>query len=139
MPYSPEQTHDDEHLKLLAIFHYVLGGLGFLGALGGAFYMLAGFFVFQKMPTPGPAHGSPPVEIGWLFVIIGGFVALLSIAYGICLILAARSLTMRRNRTFCMVMAGINCLHFPLGTLLGVFTFIVLIRPSVVARFERPN
>jgi hypothetical protein len=79
------------------------------------------------------------VEIGWLFVIIGGFVALLSIAYGICLILAARSLTMRRNRTFCMVIAGINCLHFPLGTLLGVFTFIVLIRPSVVARFERPN
>ena len=30
-----------------------------------------------------------------------------------------------------MVIAGINCLHIPLGTLLGVFTLVVLGRESV--------
>ena len=35
------------------------------------------------------------------------------------------------------MVAGLNCLHMPLGTLLGVFTFIVLARPSVQALFEQ--
>jgi hypothetical protein len=32
---------------------------------------------------------------------------------------------------FSLVIAGVNCASFPLGTLLGVFTFIVLLRASV--------
>ena len=30
-----------------------------------------------------------------------------------------------------MVIAAINCLHIPIGTMLGIFTFIVLGRDSV--------
>ena len=139
MPYSPDSARDNEHLKLLAIFHYVVGGLSFLGTLGGVFYMLAGFFFFQNAAAIShTAASTPPVEIGWLFAFVGAVIALLCAAIGVCLIIAGRSLTARRNRTFCMVVAGINCLHFPLGTLLGVFTFIVLMRPSVAAQFERP-
>lgn len=139
MPYSPGSTQDDEHLKLLAIFHYVLGALSFLGTLGGVLYMFAGFFFFQHAVASSHAAASaPPVEIGWFFAFVGGVIALLCVAIGVCLIIAGRSLTARRNRTFCLVVAGINFLHFPLGTLLGVFTFIVLMRPSVAAQFDRP-
>ena len=139
MPYSPDSARDNEHLKLLAIFHYVVGALSFLGALGGVFYMFAGFFFFQNaVALSHTAPSAPPVEFGWLFAFVGAVIALLCAAIGVCLIIAGRSLTARRNRTFCMVVAGINCLHFPLGTLLGVFTFIVLMRPSVAAQFERP-
>jgi len=137
MPYLPGSAQDDEHLKLLAIFHYVVGALSFLGTLVGVFYMFAGFFVFQHMPVT-PGHSAPPVEMGWVFAFIGGVIALISAAIGVCLIIAGRNLTARRNRTFCMVVAGINCLNVPLGTLLGVFTFIVLMRPSVAAQFDRP-
>ena len=35
-----------------------------------------------------------------------------------------------------MIIAGINCLGIPLGTTLGVFTFIVLLRPSVQHVFD---
>jgi hypothetical protein len=136
MPYLPGSTQDDEHLKLLAIFHYVMGALSFLGAVIGVIYMFAGFFVFRHAAASGPS--TPPVEMGWIFAFIGGVIALLSVALGVCLIIAGRSLTARRNRTFCMVVAGINCLNVPLGTLLGVFTFIVLLRPSVAAQFDRP-
>jgi hypothetical protein len=136
MPYLPGSSQDDEHLKLLAIFHYVVGALSFLGTLGGVLYMFAGFFFFQQLRTP--SASAPPVEMGWIFTIVGGVIALICTAIGVCLIIAGRSLTARRNRTFCMVVAGINCLNVPLGTLLGVFTFIVLLRPSVAAQFDRP-
>ena len=48
----------------------------------------------------------------------------LNLISGICL-------RARKGRTFSLVVAGLNCLHIPLGTVLGVFTIIVLIRDSV--------
>jgi hypothetical protein len=52
-------------------------------------------------------------------------------------VMAARSLSTRQRRTFCMVIAALNCMNAPLGTLLGVFTFIVLGRDSVRLEFEK--
>ena len=52
------------------------------------------------------------------------------------MILAGRWLGSARNRMFCFVNACIMCLHAPFGTALGIFTILVLSRPSVVARFE---
>jgi hypothetical protein len=37
----------------------------------------------------------------------------------------------------CMVTAGISCLGIPYGTVLGIFTFLVLSRPSAIALFDR--
>jgi hypothetical protein len=42
--------------------------------------------------------------------------------------MSARYLGQRRKRTFSIVTAGLNCISFPLGTALGVFTIIVLSR-----------
>jgi hypothetical protein len=42
----------------------------------------------------------------------------------------------RRHRMFSMVVAAINCLHIPIGTALGIFTFIVLGRDSVRKVYE---
>ena len=36
---------------------------------------------------------------------------------------------------FSQIMAGVNCLSIPFGLLLGVFTLIVLARPSVKALY----
>ncbi len=44
---------------------------------------------------------------------------------------AARCIARRKHRTFCLLTAGFNCLHAPIGLVLGVFSFIVLLRPSV--------
>ncbi len=49
---------------------------------------------------------------------------------------AGRCLRARKNYTFLLVMAALNgTFIMPLGTLLGVFTFVVLMRPSVKALF----
>ena len=47
------------------------------------------------------------------------------------MVLAGRYLARRERYTFCLVVAGVECMFMPFGTVLGVFTIIVLSRPSV--------
>jgi hypothetical protein len=42
----------------------------------------------------------------------------------------------RKNRTFSLVVAGLDCLMIPLGTILGAFTLVVLLRQSVAAAYD---
>ena len=52
-------------------------------------------------------------------------------------LLVARCLQKRNCWVFCQVVAGIECLLIPAGTVLGVLTIVVLQRASVVAFFKR--
>ena len=36
---------------------------------------------------------------------------------------------------YCLVVAAVECIFMPFGTVLGVFTIIVLMRPGVKERF----
>ena len=51
---------------------------------------------------------------------------------------AGRSLQQRTRYLYCLVMAGVECIFMPFGTVLGVFTIIVLMRDSVKPLFGRP-
>jgi len=60
---------------------------------------------------------------------------LVGLAFCILLILSGRYLRRHVNYTFCLVMAGVACIFMPFGTVLGVFTILVLVRPSVKTAF----
>jgi hypothetical protein len=53
----------------------------------------------------------------------------------ICILIAGRCLSRRKRYSFALVMACIECLFIPFGTILGVFTIIALSRQSVKALF----
>ncbi len=140
---------DAEHLKLLSVFHYVMAGLEVLGACFASLYLLMSFFMasLPRMATSGsggggagmtPADAEMLEMMAWLWGIIGGLGALFFLAVAVCSFLAGRFLASRRHPVFLMVVAGIECLIFPLGTGLGVFTILVMQRPSVRALFGRP-
>ncbi|HZR77663.1 MAG TPA: hypothetical protein VFA58_00550, partial [Chthoniobacterales bacterium] len=81
---------------------------------------------------------APPVAV---FRIIGGimsgFVALAWTA-GALTIYSGRCIKQRKHRVLVYIMAALNCLFVPYGTLLGVFTFIVLGSPEAVAEWNDP-
>jgi hypothetical protein len=80
--------------------------------------------------------GAPPAFIGWFFILLASAIILVGYSLATCTVMAGRYLRQRRRRTFCMVVAGImaaTCM--PFGTVLGVFTILVLSRPSVRAAF----
>jgi hypothetical protein len=67
--------------------------------------------------------------------VVGAFVGLFSCFPIIHLVLGSTYLNRRLHYMFCLVMAGISCAFFPFGTVLGVFTIVVLSKPEVRAAF----
>ncbi len=137
--FARQQIIDAEHLKLLSIFHFVVAGLAFCG-LGFLFlHYLIMSTVFANPEMWKSHNGSPPFPKDFFkifivfYILIGGVI----IVAGSLNLLAAMFLRQRKNRIFCLVVAGLNCLQVPFGTVLGVFTFIVLLRDSVRETYAR--
>ncbi|MEX0704534.1 MAG: hypothetical protein WD069_20705 [Planctomycetales bacterium] len=127
---------DLEHLNLLSIFHYVVGGLTALFGCFPIFHLGFGIAILSGA-FPDRNGEAPPPEMGWMFVIVGGGLILSAWSIAVLTVLAGRRLAQHRWYMFCMVVAGIECLFMPWGTVLGVFTIIVLSRPSVKELFDR--
>jgi len=118
-------SQDEEHLKLLSIFHYVAGGLTGFFSCFPIIHLTIGIAMLA-----GAIEGAPRF-VGLILMMI----ALTFIAGGwtlaICMIVSGRRLARRNHYKFCFVIACISCLFMPYGTVLGVFTIIVLVRPTV--------
>jgi hypothetical protein len=124
---------DLQHLKLLSIFHFVIGGLIALVSCFALVYLLLGILFIAAPPTGGGPP--PPPELGWFFIIGSIAVLLLGWTWAAALLIAGWFLGRCRHYTYCLVMGCSALLFQPLGTVLGVFTIIVLIRPSVKRLF----
>jgi len=134
-PYWLPPNRDAEHLKLLSTFHYVLGGvMGFFGCAPIIHVFIGVLALMGKMQTQGNGQPPPP-WFGWVFIIMGSFAIVLGWTLATCLLIAAGRLRKKRNWTFCFVVACVSCLFAPMGTVLGVFTILVLSRPTVKAMF----
>ena len=131
-------SQDREHLQLLAIFHYVVAGFAGLFAFFPLLYTTIGaIFIFAaRHGTAKPGEDLPPEFLGWIFAVLGSLLFLIGIAMAICILITGRSIALRKRYSFATVMACIECLFIPFGTILGVFTIIVLSRESVRELFS---
>lgn len=125
-------AQDLEHLRLLSIFHYIVAGITALFSLFPVIHLVIGI----AMVTGKMEAGDPDAAIaGWFFVGI----AVLFIAFGLTfagfIAYAGRCLRQRRRHTLCLVVAALECMMMPFGTVLGVFTLILLTKPPVKALF----
>jgi len=131
-------NQDAEHLQLLAIFHYVVGGLAVLFSFFPLFYSVIGGFLLYAAQHPGASNQEPPPAfLGWIFIVLGAVFFLAGVTMAICILIAGRCLSRRKSYSFALVMACIECLFVPFGTILGIFTIVVLSRESVKALFSR--
>jgi hypothetical protein len=131
-------NEDLDQLRLLTIFHYVVATLAGLFSLFPIIHLVVGIAVVTG--HLGNNHGSAPIPafFGWLFIVLAGTMMILGFALAICIFLAGRSLARRRHYMLCLVAAGVECTFMPFGTILGVFTIIVLQKPSVKELFGKP-
>lgn len=129
-PPSLTRTNDEEHLRLLAIFHYVVAGVGALFACFPLIHVAMGVMIVTGSGSIAGPKG-PPAGFGYLFIVIGATFVLIGWAAAVCTFVSGRFLARRRKRLFSFVMAAFLCMFVPFGTVLGIFTIIVLSRESV--------
>lgn len=134
---SPPAAHEtieqlQQHIRLLSVFHYIVAGLAALFALLPLIHLAVGIgLVSGRLGEAEP----DATLVGWAFVavsavfIVSGLVLAGFIAY------AGRCLQRRRRHTLCLAVAGLECMLMPFGTVLGVFTLIVLMKPQVKPLF----
>lgn len=127
-----QERRDIEQIKVLAIFHFVFASLALVGTAFLAVHYVMMHTVFANPEMWKSQHEAPPPKAFfdafiWFYVFMGVFLV-------IGLILNALSgffLLRKRNRLFSIIIAGLDCLQIPFGTVLGVFTLILLSRDSV--------
>jgi hypothetical protein len=123
---------DLDHLKLLSIFHYVAAGMAALVACIPFIHFFMGLALATGALGDADPEGRP---VGIFIMAIAALFIFLGWVFAALVAVAGRSLAQRKRYTYCLVMAGIECIFMPVGTVLGVFTIIVLMRDSVKELF----
>ena len=126
-------NQDLEHLKLLAIFHYVAAAMAALVACIPFLHFFMGLALATGAFGDTEAEARP---VGFVIMLLALVFIMIGWALAALMVFAGRSLSTRKRYTFCLVMGGIECLFMPVGTVLGVFTIIVLVRDSVKKLFS---
>jgi len=122
---------DDVHL--LSIFHWVLAGLATLFSALPLLYVALGVAMLQGRF---PGRNAPPEFFGWMMIAIGTAFMVMGLGYAALVAYAGRCVARTRHWTFVIVIAALSCAFFPFGTVLGVFTIVVLSKPEVKSLFQ---
>jgi hypothetical protein len=141
-PYEPYRTPGprpadahDSTLDMLGVLYYVYAAIVALTALTmGVFALLPALLMASALPS-GPG-GPPPWLIGGVFAVAFGAVAVILVGKAVVMVFAGRALRARRHHVLCVVGACTSLMNMPIGTALGVYALITLMKPEVKARFE---
>lgn len=136
-------VREQEHVKILMIFQYIWAGMMVLGAL--AMFAYAVFFkmiinnpqfIQQMNKNTGP-NGPPPQQLFEMMVIFYYIASFICLVAALLNLMSAYWMQKRRNRMFSVVIGALNCIAIPIGTILGIFTIVVLVKENVRRIYER--
>jgi Mn2+/Fe2+ NRAMP family transporter len=148
-----------ERLRLLALAHYIYGGMGLL-VLPFFIPFFAMMLMFATIPqqqsqkpaqpaplldnsgayprpasSPQPKTEPPPAIVFAVFAAVAGTVFLGIVTCSAVTAYAGWCIHQRKKRTLIYIVSGFNCLFVPYGTILGVSTILVLGSPEARAEF----
>lgn len=129
---------DEDHLKLLSIFHYVLAGITALFSCLPFIHLIMGIIFLAAPPDENATDAAMQKTFGWMFILIPAVLIVCGWTLAGFIAMAGRYIAQRRRRMFCLVVGAIECIIMPVGTILGVFTIILLIKEPVMAAFGDP-
>lgn len=124
---------DERQLKLLSKVQIIYG---ILNVFVTYLFYESIFFLFddyRKSMQLSKPELQVEVELGFGLILF-----LIGVAILFCIILAGQSLARYESYEFCMLVAVFECLLIPIGTVVGIWTIMVLRRESVRALFKTP-
>ncbi|HEY8563387.1 MAG TPA: hypothetical protein VIL74_23615 [Pyrinomonadaceae bacterium] len=130
-----ERLKDEKHLDQLSLGFKIYAAVNALFSSFPIIHLVLGIAMVSG--AMGGGRDAPPAFMGWFFIIVAAAFILFGYAVSICSFYAGRFIKERRNYTFCFVMSCISCMFMPLGTVLGIFSLIVLSRDPVKDIFKK--
>lgn len=136
-------TKDESTLQAISILNYVLAGFQLLGFCCPVMHLGMGAMMMiapdSMGPPPGQGNGGEIVMfrfMGGMVVLFAGGIMLFSLLLAFLFLKQARDLGKRENYKFCFIISAIQCLIFPFGTALGVWTLVMLMKDDVKELFR---
>lgn len=127
--WNPVQINS--HLHTLKILFYVLGTIQLCIGVVLLPVAFAGYAAESNSMDP----GAQPM----LLIVLLLAASLVFACVGVVSFLAAKALGQRQRHQLCLIAAGASCLAGALGIALGVYAFIVLLKPEVKTAFAPPG
>jgi hypothetical protein len=93
-------NNDRQHLKLLSIFHYVVGGILAFFFLFPLIHFTIGLLIITKSISVDSSGNLPPQAAGYFFAAVGGLFFILGEAFAIATIVSGRFLKRRQRYWF---------------------------------------
>ncbi len=125
-----------EHIRLLAMGHKIMAAIIGFFSLFPLIHIGVGLAALLGYLDPDESQDGFPMNlIGGIFVGVGALIMVSGMILAILVGIAGKRLKEYRGRTYCLVMAGILCAIFPLGTVLGILSFLVLLKPEAECFF----
>lgn len=132
-----QERQDADHLNTLSILYLIYAIFSTVSTVIVLLYFLViggivGLAVTSSATSGQGSMGSAGFAgIGAFILVVGFFVVAISVASCWLLFFTSKSLKERRNWTWIVVSACICLISMPLGTALGIFSLVVMNRPSV--------
>ena len=115
----------------LGIFHFVVAGMTGVMSLLPIFHLIFGVVLAFAPAAVDAPEATPMMVMGGIFTLFAAVVIMVGLTFSVMIACCGWCIVKRKRHGFCMVMAGVECMVFPFGTILGVFTIIVLSGESV--------
>jgi len=126
---TKQKIIDNEHLRLLSLFHLISGILSLLFSF--FFVLYIGFFSIILRFTRGIHYSDFPNRVMSFVFFIWSFFIIVGILWGVAKIISSMFMNKRKYRIFSIIVSVLECLSVPYGTILGVMSLTVLSRESI--------
>ena len=123
---------EEQNLDLLSTFHYIMGTLTALFACIPIIHLVIGIVMLTSSFDGG---NSAPRIIALIIITLAAIIIISGWVFALLLIICGRRLKERRSYNYCLVIAFLECLIVPVGTVLGIFTIITLTKDPVKELF----
>lgn len=136
MSQSPNASSSENHLSALALFHWIYAAMLVVAAI--VMVVHAADLIYrasvEQQQLSEPLPGAK--EAMTLYGVVVGLIVLVTLLLAAIVAQTGRWLRSYKQYNICLVVAGVECLLFPLGTILGVFTVIVLLQTRTRDLFQ---
>jgi hypothetical protein len=126
-------NQEETNLDLLGALHIIMGILTALFACIPIIHLVIGIVMLTSDINGGE---QAPRAIAFAFIVLASLIILVGWVLAFLIIMAGINLKKRKSYQFCTIMAFVECLIMPLGTVLGIFTIITLSKEPVKKLFS---